>query len=447
MIRSISKFSAAGFCLLGLLTCSSYGLSGDRYDVRLSSRSFPVPHIGLATVPPRNTQLLRATRTHKVVITPVTPRESSVTAVSGESWLTHLNRALDETSMGKTGQWGPAPGKEDNAGLGSASGLTYASEVMSGADLYRLNCRGCHLASGQGAPPEINSVLNPVRASSAALVTQRMKSSGIDISRADAAQLAKQAKASLLLRLHQGGENMPPFSHLTEREIGSILAYLRQLAGVPGAERERIAVNESALRIGQHIVKSTCHTCHSAGGPNPTPKQMLEGAIPPLEALTTRVSQREFVRKVTRGAPVLMGAPPDLGRGRMPVFSYVTEEEAADVYLYLTLYPPTLPAQPELKVALSQQDATPGGGSPSTNIATAPPLLLAATPRQANSESGVWAVILLAGAYSFVMLLLAGGLSFTVWEFRRLSGKSTARRIRAEEIQKEESSERYVGAA
>jgi len=30
-----------------------------------------------------------------------------------------------------------------------------------------------------------------------------------------------------------------------------------------------------------------------------------------------------------------------LCRGRMPVFFYLTDEEAADVYLYLTLYPPT----------------------------------------------------------------------------------------------------------
>ena len=36
-----------------------------------------------------------------------------------------------------------------------------------------------------------------------------------------------------------------------------------------------------------------------------------------------------------------MGAPAMLCRGRMPVFFYLTDEEAADVYLYLTLYPPT----------------------------------------------------------------------------------------------------------
>jgi hypothetical protein len=32
---------------------------------------------------------------------------SAPTAVSGESWLNHLHRTFDETSMGKTGQLGP----------------------------------------------------------------------------------------------------------------------------------------------------------------------------------------------------------------------------------------------------------------------------------------------------------------------------------------------------
>src|ERR1035438_6084446 len=66
----------------------------------------------------------------------------------------------------------------------------------------------------------------------------------------------------------------------------------------------------------------------------------MEGAIPPLSSLTKRKNLPQFVGKVTRGAPVLMGTPPSQCRGRMPVFGYLTEDEAADVYLYLTLHPP-----------------------------------------------------------------------------------------------------------
>ena len=46
----------------------------------------------------------------------------------------------------------------------------------------------------------------------------------------------------------------------------------------------------------------------------------------------------------TIGAPVVMGAAPlsyrDSYTGRMPVFHYLSQEEAADAYFYLTLYPP-----------------------------------------------------------------------------------------------------------
>ncbi len=122
------------------------------------------------------------------------------------------------------------------------------------------------------------------------------------------------------------------------RRFRALIAYLRELSGVPGTAQ--LTVVESPIRIGEHIVKSTCHTCHDATGPNPTPQQLEDGAIPPLETLTARTDELQLIRKVTSGAPILMGTPPTLHRGRMPVFYYLSKEEAADVYLYLSSYPP-----------------------------------------------------------------------------------------------------------
>ena len=271
-------------------------------------------------------------------------KDNAVTAVSGESWLTHLGRPFNETSMGKTGRLGPleAGRIEDssrwNTGLSSIS--AQQSVVLHGSDLYRVNCQGCHGESGLGAPPEINSVINPVRSTSAQLVIERMKQVGMDISSSSAMEMAQQSRKALLQRLHNGGQNMPPFEHLDEPEIRSLIGYLNQLAAVPGAERQQAAVTESRVRVGEHIVMSTCHVCHDATGSNPTPRQLMEGEIPPLSTLTTRTTLSQFVRKVTNGAPITMGTPPELLRGRMPVFGYLSEEEAADAYLYLTLYPP-----------------------------------------------------------------------------------------------------------
>ena len=119
--------------------------------------------------------------------------DSHVTPVSGESWLNHLNRSFGDTSMGKTGRLGPGP--RDGSTLHQPQVPIFSSRdgiTLHGSDLYRLNCQGCHGESGLGAPPEINSVINPVRATSVLLVLARMGSRGMDISYADASKLTQQ---------------------------------------------------------------------------------------------------------------------------------------------------------------------------------------------------------------------------------------------------------------
>jgi mono/diheme cytochrome c family protein len=249
--------------------------------------------------------------------------------------------------MGRTWELGPAPSASGQEGPGWQLNLSPSFNTIEvsvhGSDLYRLNCQGCHQESGLGAPPEVNSIIDPVRASSVAAITARMKAAGREVDRAMVTELARQSYALLIQRLHEGGKDMPRPS-LNEPEIRAVLAYIEQLSGVPGAEKKQVELKESRYRLGEHIVKSTCHTCHSAAGPNPTPQQIMDGAIPPLSALTARVGLSDFVRKVTSGATIVMGSPPfsyrDSYRGRMPVFSYLTEDEAASAYLYLTLYPP-----------------------------------------------------------------------------------------------------------
>lgn len=275
-------------------------------------------------------------------------QETAVTDVQGVSWLDHLARNFSETSMGKTGRLGPPANVAGDTNSGwNARMLTVSATqtvTVKGVDLYRMNCRGCHGELGLGAPPEINSVINPVRSTSVSLVAERMRALGMDVSQATAAEMAHQSRTALFLRLHKGGTDMPSFPHLSETEIRALLGYLNELAGVPGAKSHQVPLQESRVRIGEHIAKSTCHICHAATGSNPDPEQLLEGAIPPLNALTSRTNLSQFVRKVTQGAPVQMGLPPILCRGRMPVFGYLSEDEAADVYLYLTLHPPAAPA-------------------------------------------------------------------------------------------------------
>jgi len=364
---------------------------------------------------------------------PASKSPSAVTPTSGESWIHHLHRSFGDTSMGKTGRLGPPPPASGEDAAGWQMGLLPASSpeniTLHGADLYRLNCQGCHGEAGLGAPPEIHSVIDPVRATSVPLILARMKKSGMDMSSGAAAELARQSQNALLQRLHSGGEEMPSFSQLNDAEVRALIAYLNQLAGVPGAKQ--LTVTETPARVGELIVKSTCHTCHDATGPNPSSQELEDGTIPPLETLTTRVDQMELIRKVTNGAPITMGTPPTLHRGRMPVFFYLSKSEAADVYLYLTSYPPSQSVAPGETIAGVQQnaDGTAAGGGAAAAVSTPPPLPAPAPPVQTaqaltpTTSDGIpdWVVtFLLVALGGAVATVIAGGMGFAAYELTRL---------------------------
>jgi mono/diheme cytochrome c family protein len=213
---------------------------------------------------------------------------------------------------------------------------------------------------------------------------------------------------------------MPAFSYLNDSEVRSLLAYLNLLAGVPNAAARQASVLESHARVGELIVKSTCHICHAATGANPGPTELADGAIPPLATLTGRVNRAQLIRKMTAGAPVMMGAVPDLLRGRMPVFFYMTEGEAADVYGYLEAYPPSDSVNPPTAAQVhSAQSATTTGSS-----MRADGTWKQGDPEPPESSSGRWFLYLSLGAFG----IMAAGLVFTRREFRRLSTQSQKQR-------------------
>ena len=301
-----------------------------------------------------------------------------------------------------------------------------AQATLKGSDLYRLNCQGCHGESGAGTAPEINSVINPVRSTSVALVMERMKNTGMDIGPGRRCQTRTAVKSGAATETAQRGREHAVLFPL-ERNRGPRAGRVSEGTGWRTRSREG-AVHSKRIgkSIGELVVKSTCHTCHSAVGPDPGPQQLLDGAIPPLNTLTTRKSQPEFNQKVTVGAPILMGTPPLLCRGRMPVFYYLSEEEAADAYLYLTRYPPAEEARSEPAIALLQQEQ--GGGPPSGGSASPSASLLAedmpAEPGQPEGSAQLRTVVL-SLVVAFVFVLLAGGLAFTLREFRWLSVAAT----------------------
>jgi hypothetical protein len=109
-------------------------------------------------------------------------------------------------------------------------------------------------------------------------------------------------------------------------------------------------------------------------------------------------------------------------RGRMPVFYYLSPQEAADAYLYLSYYPPTEKAKETPAIALSEGSSTsPGEGGPAGGDLNQPG---SHEEVQANGGMTQAVVILLASLSCLVFGLLATGLAFTVREFGRMSPKS-----------------------
>jgi mono/diheme cytochrome c family protein len=217
------------------------------------------------------------------------------------------------------------------------SGILNEPFSLTGADLYRLNCQSCHGPEGHGAPPEINSLIDPVRATSAEAVLQQMQARGRAIPKSMAESLAASADSAIYQRLEQGGTKMPPFRHLRGDEVTALVSYLKVLAGVlPTREGER-PVPQSAARVGEHLVKGTCHICHDAVGPGGGNMAMMQGIIPSLASMPEQMSLSSVVRQVQYGSSAMVSM---MGGQTMPAFPYFTQDEVAAGYFYLQGYPP-----------------------------------------------------------------------------------------------------------
>jgi mono/diheme cytochrome c family protein len=214
-----------------------------------------------------------------------------------------------------------------------------AEVALTGADLYRLNCQACHGLEGKGAGAEIKSAVDPVRGVPLDVLRAQLKAQHQPASEAEARAKPEHVRAEILRRMHKGGQRMPSREHLTAVEMDRLFAYLGVLAGSPQAgPAKRETVNWA--RVGQHVVKGTCHICHDAVGPRPSAEQMGQGKIPSFQSLLASQAVAEFVIKARTGAPVDLTGLSVLHRGRMPVFYYLRDEEIAAAYVYLATYPP-----------------------------------------------------------------------------------------------------------
>jgi len=215
------------------------------------------------------------------------------------------------------GSLGQKPGIADPVTPQTGNWLTDGVDV-SGADLYRYNCRSCHGMGAQGLRNIIPSIVDAVQLTSPDRVQQQSNVTG-----AEARQVAQGANLGIRHRLKSGGSIMPPFGHLREDETQALLGYLASVSGIKANEAAQKPLRQRPERIGEHIVKSTCHTCHDAV------PGFGKSAQPGLSAMTAKYSVSQFIA-ATRERSSRHG----------PWFGYLTDGELKAAYVYLMAYPP-----------------------------------------------------------------------------------------------------------
>ncbi len=162
------------------------------------------------------------------------------------------------------------------------------------------------------------------------MARKRMEARGLDVDDDVIQQVTELAEASLRDRFQHGGKNMPSFEYLRADEVEALFGYLEKLASVPATKRDGLLVPESAARVGEHIVRGTCHVCHDATGPGSGHATMTRGILPSLASIPRDHSLSGVVHQVQYGSCSTMKVT---GGDVMPAYPYFTEEEIAALYL------------------------------------------------------------------------------------------------------------------
>ena len=180
--------------------------------------------------------------------------------------------------------------------------------LLSGRDVYRLNCQGCHGPDAKGTPQAPS--LSP---------TAQTLARGDDGS-------------TVRSRLANGGERMPALAHLSQSEVDAILGYLRELGGgTPGSGATVVAL--SGADLGERIYQSNCASCHEPGSAAAA-GLMCQPAS--LAGATQRFSKRQVMNLL------------DVGVGPMPAFAHLSQDERGALWLYLDTLPPPPGALPSM---------------------------------------------------------------------------------------------------
>ena len=164
-------------------------------------------------------------------------------------------------------------------------------DKITGEDIYRLNCAGCHGVGRKGMTNLYPSLIN---------INERMSED----------QIFKQ--------IENGKGLMPPFAHLSQNEKEALVTFLYNEIVEP--------IEGTLSNIGEGIFKSNCTSCHRAFANDPKPPNARMMEPPPLAGITRKISKEYFLRTVENG------------KCYMPSFNHFSTEEKEELYSYLNSF-------------------------------------------------------------------------------------------------------------
>lgn len=137
---------------------------------------------------------------------------------------------------------------------------------ITGKDIYRLNCAGCHGQYRSGYQDIYPSLIN---------IKKRF------------------SKEEMLEQINNGKGQMPAFPHLSNDEKEAVVMYLF-------GEKE-MDVEISSSNLGEMIFKSNCASCHRATVNDPKPANVMMMEPAPLAGATKRFTKDEIFNILETG--------------------------------------------------------------------------------------------------------------------------------------------------
>ncbi len=161
-------------------------------------------------------------------------------------------------------------------------------DSITGKDIYRLNCAGCHGTDRSGYSDIYPSLIK---------IQERV------------------SKEEVLKQINNGQGQMPPFPHLTPEEKNALIAFL--------FEEKNEIVKSPIENLGERIFMSNCASCHRAtvNDPKPPNVRMMEPA--PLAGATKRFTKEEIFKILETGVCYT------------PSFSHFNQDERDALYSFV----------------------------------------------------------------------------------------------------------------